>query len=92
MILARRNSGSVFNRCRIEAFPFYCFRICVVLCRSARPEEENSYRRFHPASLFGGVGWSGYGREVGFEVMHECGQMKSVCLNVNAQVMPWYAR
>ena len=92
MILARRNSGSVFNRGRIEAFPFYCFRIFVELCRSARPQEVNSYRRFHPAWPFGGVGQSGYGREVAFEVMHECSAVKSVFLNVNAQVKRWYAR
>jgi acyl-CoA reductase-like NAD-dependent aldehyde dehydrogenase len=52
----------------------------------------NSYKRVHPASPFGGVGQSGYGREMGFEVMHEYTQVKSVWLNVDAQILPWYAR
>ena len=52
----------------------------------------NSYKRAHPASPFGGVGQSGYGREMGFEVMHEYTQVKSVWVNVDAQVPPWYPR
>jgi acyl-CoA reductase-like NAD-dependent aldehyde dehydrogenase len=52
----------------------------------------NSYKRVHPASPFGGVGQSGYGREMGFEVMHEYTQVKSVWVNVDAQIAPWYAR
>jgi betaine-aldehyde dehydrogenase len=52
----------------------------------------NSYKRVHPASPFGGVGQSGYGREMGFEVMHEYTQVKSVWVNVDAKIPPWYSR
>jgi betaine-aldehyde dehydrogenase len=52
----------------------------------------NSYKRVHPASPFGGVGQSGYGREMGFEVMREYTQVKSVWVNVDAKIAPWYAR
>jgi len=52
----------------------------------------NSYKRVHPASPFGGVGQSGYGREMGFEVMHEYTQVKSVWVNVDAKIPPWYPR
>ncbi len=52
----------------------------------------NSYKRVHPASPFGGVGHSGYGREMGFEAMHEYTQVKSVWVNVDAQIPPWYPR
>jgi aldehyde dehydrogenase (NAD+) len=52
----------------------------------------NCYKRAHPASPFGGVGLSGYGREMGFEVMHEYTQTKSVWVNVDERIPPWYAR
>jgi aldehyde dehydrogenase (NAD+) len=52
----------------------------------------NCYKRVHPASPFGGVGQSGYGREMGFEVMREYTQAKSVCVNVDARIPPWYPR
>src|SRR5258706_801532 len=52
----------------------------------------NSYKRVHPGSPFGGVGHSGYGREMGFEAMREYTQVKSVWVNVDAQIPPWYAR
>jgi acyl-CoA reductase-like NAD-dependent aldehyde dehydrogenase len=52
----------------------------------------NSYKRVHPASPFGGVGQSGYGREMGFEVMHEYTQVKSVWVNVDAKIPAWYPR
>jgi aldehyde dehydrogenase (NAD+) len=52
----------------------------------------NSYKRVHPASPFGGVGQSGYGREMGFEVMREYTQVKSVWINVDAPISPWYRR
>lgn len=52
----------------------------------------NSYKVVHPASPFGGVGESGYGREMGFEVMHEYTQTKSVWVNVDAKIPPHYVR
>lgn len=52
----------------------------------------NSYKVVHPASPFGGVGESGYGREMGFEVMREYTQSKSVWVNVDANISPHYER
>ncbi|HEY0988323.1 MAG TPA: aldehyde dehydrogenase family protein, partial [Kofleriaceae bacterium] len=52
----------------------------------------NCYKRVHPASPFGGVGESGYGREMGFEVMREYTQAKSVWINVDAKIPPFYPR
>ena len=52
----------------------------------------NSYKVVHPGSPFGGVGESGYGREMGFEVMREYTQPKSVWVNVDAQIPPYYPR
>jgi acyl-CoA reductase-like NAD-dependent aldehyde dehydrogenase len=52
----------------------------------------NCYKRAHPASPFGGVGQSGYGRDMGFEAMREYTQVKSVWVNVDAQIPPWYPR
>ncbi len=52
----------------------------------------NCYKRVSPASPFGGVGASGYGREMGFEVMREYTQPKSVWVNVDAQIPPYYPR
>jgi acyl-CoA reductase-like NAD-dependent aldehyde dehydrogenase len=52
----------------------------------------NSYKRVNPGSPFGGVGQSGYGREMGFEAMREYTQVKSVWVNVDAQIPPWYPR
>ncbi|WP_322966351.1 aldehyde dehydrogenase family protein [Sphingomonas fuzhouensis] len=52
----------------------------------------NSYKRVHPASPFGGVGQSGYGREMGFEAMREYTQPKSVWINVDAPIAPFYKR
>ena len=52
----------------------------------------NSYKRVHPASPFGGVGESGYGREMGFEAMREYTQPKSVWVNVDAVIPPFYQR
>ena len=52
----------------------------------------NCYKRVHPASPFGGVGESGYGREMGFEVMREYTQAKSVWINVDAKIPPYYPR
>ena len=52
----------------------------------------NSYKRVNPGSPFGGVGQSGYGREMGFEAMREYTHVKSVWVNIDAQIAPWYAR
>jgi aldehyde dehydrogenase (NAD+) len=52
----------------------------------------NCYKRVHPASPFGGVGESGYGREMGFDVMREYTQAKSVWINVDARIPPFYPR
>jgi aldehyde dehydrogenase (NAD+) len=52
----------------------------------------NSYKRVNPGSPFGGVGNSGYGREMGFEAMHDYTDAKSVWVNVDAQIPPHYPR
>ena len=52
----------------------------------------NTYKRVHPGSPFGGVGLSGYGREMGFEAMREYTQPKSVWINVGAKPAPFYRR
>ncbi|MGZ5385185.1 MAG: aldehyde dehydrogenase family protein, partial [Acidimicrobiia bacterium] len=52
----------------------------------------NCYKRVNPGSPFGGVGLSGYGREMGFEAMHENTEAKSVWVNVDAQLPVWYPR
>jgi acyl-CoA reductase-like NAD-dependent aldehyde dehydrogenase len=52
----------------------------------------NSYKRVNPGSPFGGVGESGYGREMGFEAMHEYTDAKSVWVNVDAEIPIWYPR
>jgi acyl-CoA reductase-like NAD-dependent aldehyde dehydrogenase len=50
----------------------------------------NCYKRVSPGSPFGGVGLSGYGREMGFEAMHAYTTPKSVWVNVDAQLPDWY--
>jgi acyl-CoA reductase-like NAD-dependent aldehyde dehydrogenase len=52
----------------------------------------NCYKRVNPGSPFGGVGASGYGREMGFESMHDYTEAKSVWVNVDARIPPWYPR
>lgn len=52
----------------------------------------NSYKRVSPGSPFGGVGMSGYGREMGFEAMHGYTEPRSVWVNVDAQIPPFYKR
>ncbi len=52
----------------------------------------NCYKRVNPGSPFGGVGQSGYGREMGFEAMHDYTEAKSVWVNVDAQLPAWYPR
>jgi aldehyde dehydrogenase (NAD+) len=52
----------------------------------------NTYKRVSPSSPFGGVGQSGYGRDLGPESMHEYTFAKSVVMNIDAQVPPYYKR
>jgi aldehyde dehydrogenase (NAD+) len=52
----------------------------------------NSYKRVNPGSPFGGVGVSGYGREMGFEAMREYTEPKATWINVDAQLPPFYPR
>ena len=52
----------------------------------------NCYKRVNPASPFGGVRSSGYGREMGFEAMHGYTEPKSVWVNVDADLPAWYER
>jgi len=52
----------------------------------------NCYKRVHPGSPFGGVRESGYGREMGFEAMREYTEAKSVWVNVDAAIPPYYPR
>ena len=52
----------------------------------------NCYKRVNPGSPFGGSGMSGYGREMGFDAMREYTQVKSIWVNVDAQIAPHYAR
>jgi acyl-CoA reductase-like NAD-dependent aldehyde dehydrogenase len=52
----------------------------------------NCYKRVNPASPFGGTGRSGYGREMGFEAMREYTEPKSVWVNVDAAIPPFYPR
>lgn len=52
----------------------------------------NCYKRVNPGSPFGGVGQSGYGREMGFEAMHDYTEAKSVWVNIDAKIPPFYKR
>ena len=52
----------------------------------------NTYKRVNPNSPFGGVGQSGYGRDLGLESMQEYTYPKSVWVNVDANVPPFYKR
>jgi aldehyde dehydrogenase (NAD+) len=52
----------------------------------------NCYKRVNPGSPFGGMRASGYGREMGFEAMHDYTEAKSVWVNVDARIPPWYPR
>ncbi|MGH8835282.1 MAG: aldehyde dehydrogenase family protein [Actinomycetes bacterium] len=52
----------------------------------------NSYKRVSPGSPFGGVGQSGYGREMGFAAMQEYTEPKAVWINIDAQLPPFYRR
>jgi len=50
----------------------------------------NSYKRVNPGSPFGGIGQSGYGREMGFDAMHEYTEAKAVWINVDAELPRLY--
>jgi len=52
----------------------------------------NCYKRVNPGSPFGGVGASGYGREMGFEAMHDYTEAKSIWINYDAAIPPHYPR
>ncbi|WP_019673637.1 aldehyde dehydrogenase family protein [Psychrobacter lutiphocae] len=52
----------------------------------------NCYKRVNPGSPFGGVGKSGYGREMGFEAIHDYTEAKSVWVNVDAEIPPHFDR
>jgi betaine-aldehyde dehydrogenase len=52
----------------------------------------NCYKRVNPGSPFGGIGESGYGREMGFDAMREYTQTKSVWVNIDATLPPYYPR
>jgi aldehyde dehydrogenase (NAD+)/betaine-aldehyde dehydrogenase len=52
----------------------------------------NCYKRVNPGSPFGGVGASGYGRDMGFEAMRDVTEAKSVWVNVDARIPPFYRR
>jgi len=52
----------------------------------------NCYKRVSPGSPFGGLRSSGYGREMGFEAMRDYTETKSVWVNVDAKIPPYYPR
>ncbi len=52
----------------------------------------NTYKRVNPNSPFGGVGQSGYGRDLGAESIADYTTAKSVWVNVDANVPPFYKR
>jgi aldehyde dehydrogenase (NAD+) len=52
----------------------------------------NCYKRVNPGSPFGGLGLSGYGRDMGFEAMHDYTEAKSVWVNVDAAIAPHFRR
>ncbi|MGH7908158.1 MAG: aldehyde dehydrogenase family protein [Candidatus Binataceae bacterium] len=52
----------------------------------------NCYKRVNPGSPFGGVRESGYGRDMGFEAMHDYTDAKSVWVNVDAVIPQYYRR
>ena len=52
----------------------------------------NCYKRVNPGSPFGGVRNSGYGRDMGFEATLDYTAPKSVWVNVDAEIPPFYRR
>lgn len=51
----------------------------------------NAYKRVNPGSPFGGIGQSGFGREMGFEAMHDYTDAKAVWINYGAQIPARYS-
>ncbi|HUA32438.1 MAG TPA: aldehyde dehydrogenase family protein [Candidatus Binataceae bacterium] len=52
----------------------------------------NCYKRANPGSPFGGVRSSGYGRDMGFEAITDYTSAKSIWVNVDAKIPPFYRR
>jgi aldehyde dehydrogenase (NAD+) len=52
----------------------------------------NCYKRANPGSPFGGVRGSGYGRDMGFEAITDYTSAKSIWVNVDANLPPFYRR
>jgi len=52
----------------------------------------NCYKRVNPGSPFGGIRSSGYGRDMGYEAMLDYTTPKSVWVNVDAVIPPYYRR
>ena len=52
----------------------------------------NCYKRANPGSPFGGVRSSGYGRDMGFEAIADYTSLKSIWVNVDAKIPPYYRR
>lgn len=52
----------------------------------------NCYKRVNPGSPFGGVGQSGYGREMGFSAIQDYTEAHSVWVNVDATIPPHFVR
>ena len=52
----------------------------------------NCYKRVSPGAPFGGIGQSGYGRDLGVESIHEYTDAKSVVINFDGKIPPYYPR
>ncbi len=52
----------------------------------------NCYKRANPGSPFGGVRSSGYGRDMGLEAITDYTSAKSIWVNVDAKIPPFYRR
>ncbi len=52
----------------------------------------NCYKRVTPSSPFGGVGSSGYGRDLGVESLHDYTEARAQIFNYAAQIPPYYPR
>jgi len=58
----------------------------------SNPADGTKLADVNPGSPFGGVRGSGYGREMGFEAMRDYTESKSVWVNVDAEIPPFYPR